>query len=66
MRLKNKLAVVTAGASGMGRAGCLRFAEEGAKVAVIDLNEKGAADVAGAINSAGALESRGNSRHRRS
>jgi NAD(P)-dependent dehydrogenase (short-subunit alcohol dehydrogenase family) len=47
MRLKSKLAVVTAGASGMGRAGCLRFAEEGVKVSVIDLNERGAADVTG-------------------
>ena len=29
MRLKGKLAVVTAGASGMGRAGALLFAKEG-------------------------------------
>jgi NAD(P)-dependent dehydrogenase (short-subunit alcohol dehydrogenase family) len=53
MRLRNKLAVVTAGASGMGRAGCLRFAKEGAKVAVVDLNEKGAGEVADAIKSGG-------------
>ncbi len=53
MRLKNKLAVVTAGASGMGRAGCLRFAKEGAKVAVVDINEEGAKDVAEAIKKDG-------------
>jgi NAD(P)-dependent dehydrogenase (short-subunit alcohol dehydrogenase family) len=53
MRLKNKLAVVTAGASGMGRAGCLRFAKEGAKVAVVDINENGAKDVAEAIKKDG-------------
>ncbi len=53
MRLKNKLAVVTAGASGMGRAGCIRFAKEGAKVAVVDLNAQGAKDVVDAIKAAG-------------
>lgn len=53
MRLKNKLAVVTAGGSGMGRAGCLRFAREGAKVAVVDINEKAAAEVVEAIKKAG-------------
>lgn len=53
MRLKNKLAIVTAGASGMGRAGAETFAREGAKVAVVDLNEKGIADTVAAIKKAG-------------
>lgn len=53
MRLKNKLAVITAGASGMGRAGCELFAREGAKVAVVDINEKGVAEVIAAVKAAG-------------
>jgi len=53
MRMKNKLAVVTAGASGMGRAGCELFAREGAKVAVVDINEKGVNEVVAAIKAAG-------------
>jgi NAD(P)-dependent dehydrogenase (short-subunit alcohol dehydrogenase family) len=38
MRLDNKLAIVTAAASGMGRAGVERFVREGACVAAIDIN----------------------------
>jgi NAD(P)-dependent dehydrogenase (short-subunit alcohol dehydrogenase family) len=53
MRLKGKLAVVTAGASGMGRAGALLFAKEGATVAIIDLNGDVAKAVAGEIEAAG-------------
>ena len=39
MRLKGKLAVVTAAASGMGRAGCEIFAREGAKIAAVDIDQ---------------------------
>jgi NAD(P)-dependent dehydrogenase (short-subunit alcohol dehydrogenase family) len=53
MRLENKLAVITAGASGMGRAAALRFAQEGAKVAIIDINEAAALAVADEIAGAG-------------
>lgn len=38
MRLEGKLAIVTAAASGMGRAGVERFVREGARVAAIDIN----------------------------
>jgi NAD(P)-dependent dehydrogenase (short-subunit alcohol dehydrogenase family) len=38
MRLANKLAVITAAASGMGRAGVELFLREGATVCAIDVN----------------------------
>jgi NAD(P)-dependent dehydrogenase (short-subunit alcohol dehydrogenase family) len=39
-RLKGKVAVVTGGALGIGRATCLRMAEEGATVVVADVKDK--------------------------
>jgi NAD(P)-dependent dehydrogenase (short-subunit alcohol dehydrogenase family) len=45
MRLQNKIGIVTAAASGMGRAGALRFAKEGAAVGVVDIDEAGVAAV---------------------
>jgi NAD(P)-dependent dehydrogenase (short-subunit alcohol dehydrogenase family) len=47
------LAVITAGASGMGKAASLKFAKEGASVAIVDINEAAAKDVAGQIQAAG-------------
>lgn len=47
MRLKNKVAIVTGGASGFGAAIVRHFVDEGAKVVILDLNGEGAARVAG-------------------
>ena len=49
MRLKDKVAIITGGASGFGEGMARRFAEEGAKIVVADLNAKGAERVAGEI-----------------
>src|SRR5262249_294287 len=43
-RLSDKVAVVTGGASGMGRATVMRFLADGAKVLVADLNDKNGAE----------------------
>lgn len=40
MRFKDKVCVVTGGGSGIGKASCKRFAQEGGKVVVVDLNEQ--------------------------
>src|SRR5687767_5753792 len=40
MRFKEKVCIVTGGASGIGRAVCLRFAAEGASVIIVDMNEE--------------------------
>lgn len=48
-RLKGKVAIVTGGASGFGAGMAVRFAEEGAKVVVADLNGEGAKTVAAEI-----------------
>jgi NAD(P)-dependent dehydrogenase (short-subunit alcohol dehydrogenase family) len=53
MRLNGKIGIVTAAASGMGRAGALRFAREGASVAVVDIDEASAQSVAGEITAGG-------------
>jgi NAD(P)-dependent dehydrogenase (short-subunit alcohol dehydrogenase family) len=53
MRLQNKIGIVTAAASGMGRAGALRFAREGAAVGVVDIDQAGIDAVVREITSAG-------------
>ncbi|HEC22776.1 MAG TPA: 3-oxoacyl-[acyl-carrier-protein] reductase [Chloroflexi bacterium] len=49
MRLKDKVAIITGAGQGIGRAAALRFAEEGAKVAVADIQQGQAEAVAGEI-----------------
>jgi NAD(P)-dependent dehydrogenase (short-subunit alcohol dehydrogenase family) len=53
MRLAGKIGIVTAAASGMGRAGALRFAREGAQVAVVDVDAAGVGRVVSEITAAG-------------
>lgn len=49
MRLGAKIALVTGGAAGIGRATALELAREGAAVAISDINEDGVAEVAQTI-----------------
>ncbi len=44
MRLDGKVAMITGSASGFGQAAAVRFAEEGARIVVVDRDDRGAAD----------------------
>ena len=52
-RLRDKTAIVTGGASGIGREICKVFAHEGAKVAVADIDDEGSKETAELIKSCG-------------
>ncbi|HCX61544.1 MAG TPA: hypothetical protein DHU59_03795, partial [Clostridiales bacterium] len=53
MDFKGKIAVVTGGASGIGKSCCLSLAEKGATVIAVDRNENGAKAVADEIKQKG-------------
>ena len=53
MRLSGKVTIVTGGASGIGRAVCELFAQEGASVVVADTDPKGGQETSARIKSAG-------------
>lgn len=53
MRLKDKIGIISAAASGMGRAGALRFAREGAAVGVVDVDQAGVNAVVQEIEATG-------------
>jgi NAD(P)-dependent dehydrogenase (short-subunit alcohol dehydrogenase family) len=53
MRLKDKRVVITAAASGMGRAGCELFAREGAEVVAVDIDAERVRDVVAGITASG-------------
>jgi NAD(P)-dependent dehydrogenase (short-subunit alcohol dehydrogenase family) len=52
-RLEGKVAIITGGGSGMGRAQCKLFAAEGAAVCVADINPESGAQVVAEIEAAG-------------
>ena len=54
MNFSGKVAIVTGGGSGIGRATAIKFAKHGAKVALVDINEKSMAEVVAEINTLGA------------
>jgi NAD(P)-dependent dehydrogenase (short-subunit alcohol dehydrogenase family) len=53
MRLKNKVALITGAGSGIGRESALLFAQEGAAVVVVDVNEAGAQETVAMVQAAG-------------
>lgn len=52
MKLKDRVAVITGSASGIGRASALEFAKEGARVVIADINPVGARETVTQIKSA--------------
>ncbi len=52
--LRNKVVIITGGAAGIGRATARRFAEEGARVAIWDVNETAGAEAVSEIQASGA------------
>jgi 3-oxoacyl-[acyl-carrier protein] reductase len=51
MRLKDKVAIITGAGQGIGKATALRFAKEGAQVALVEFNEQTGQTTADEINS---------------
>ena len=57
MRLRDKVAVVTGAASGIGKEIALTYAREGATIAIADLNQQGADAAAEEIRGKGGRRS---------
>ncbi len=53
MRLNNRVAVITGASQGIGRCVALRYAAEGAKVAIVDVNVAGGEETAALIEAEG-------------
>lgn len=53
MRLFNKTALITGGSSGIGRETAILFAQEGARVVVVDVNDAGGVETVAMIEDAG-------------
>ncbi len=53
MKLKEKVAIITGGASGTGRAGALMFAREGARVVIGDIDPAGGEETVHLVSKAG-------------
>jgi NAD(P)-dependent dehydrogenase (short-subunit alcohol dehydrogenase family) len=52
-RLDNKVGIITGAARGQGRAAALRFAEEGARIGLTDIDAEGLAETVGLVEQAG-------------
>lgn len=57
MLFKNKVVVITGGGSGIGKVSAIKFAEEGAKVVVSDVNENDGEAVVASIQASGGIAS---------
>jgi 2-keto-3-deoxy-L-fuconate dehydrogenase len=55
MRLNERVALITGGGSGIGKASCLLFAREGARVIVVDLEQSAAEATAREIRDNGGV-----------
>ena len=53
MRLKDKVAVITGAASGIGRQSAMRFAAEGAHIVAVDLNRQAGEETAEQVGANG-------------
>ena len=51
--LENRVAIITGAASGMGRAAAIKFAQEGAKVLVADVNDEGGKKTVAQVSATG-------------